>query len=103
MEITDVRQAIGWQADHAEKAAAPCTGRVVRMSGDTTKLTITADGRAIEALNVKVEAKRLLFSISPGGDTIACTLLLRDDKSYAGDCIDPQGGKGVMVMNPPKP
>jgi hypothetical protein len=75
----------------------------VHMSGDTTKLTISADGRAIEALNVKVEAKRLLFSISPGGDTIACTLLLRDDKSYAGDCIDPQGGKGVMVMNPPKP
>ena len=30
MEITDVREAIAWQADHAEKAAAPCTARVVR-------------------------------------------------------------------------
>ena len=30
MGITDVRQAIGWQADHAAKAAAPCTSRVVR-------------------------------------------------------------------------
>ena len=30
MAITDVREAIGWQADHAAKAAAPCTARVVR-------------------------------------------------------------------------
>lgn len=30
MAITDVREAIAWQADHAEKAAAPCTARVVR-------------------------------------------------------------------------
>ena len=30
MGITDVREAIAWQADHAEKAAAPNTARVVR-------------------------------------------------------------------------
>jgi hypothetical protein len=30
MGITDVREAIAWQADHAEKADAPITGRVVR-------------------------------------------------------------------------
>jgi hypothetical protein len=30
MEITDVREAIAWQADHAERAAAPNTARVVR-------------------------------------------------------------------------
>jgi hypothetical protein len=30
MGITDAREAIAWQADHAEKAAAPCTARVVR-------------------------------------------------------------------------
>lgn len=30
METTDVRQAIVWQADHSEKAAAPNTGRVIR-------------------------------------------------------------------------
>src|SRR5688572_8082676 len=30
MEITDVREAIAWQANHAEKADAPITGRVVR-------------------------------------------------------------------------
>ena len=30
MGITDVREAIGWQANHAEKADAPITGRIVR-------------------------------------------------------------------------
>ena len=30
MGITDVREAIAWQANHAEKAGAPNTGRVVR-------------------------------------------------------------------------
>ena len=30
MGITDVREAIGWQANHADKADAPVTGRVVR-------------------------------------------------------------------------
>jgi hypothetical protein len=30
MEITDVREAIAWQADHAEQAAAPNTARVIR-------------------------------------------------------------------------
>jgi len=30
MGIIDVREAIAWQADHAAKAAAPCTARVVR-------------------------------------------------------------------------
>jgi hypothetical protein len=75
---------------------------VVRMAGDTTKITLKADGREIEAADVKVEPTRLLFSFSPG-QTIKCTLLLRDDKSYSGDCLDDQGGKGVIVMKPPKP
>ena len=74
----------------------------VRMSGDTTKITLKADGRVIEATDVKVEADRLLFTFSGGGNAIRCTLLLRNDKSYSGDCLDPQGGKGVIVMRPPK-
>ena len=76
---------------------------VVRVAGDTTKLTLKADGREIEATDIKVEPKQLLFAFSPGGNTIRCTLLLRDDKSYSGDCVDIQGGKGVIVMKPPKP
>jgi len=72
-----------------------------RQSGDTTKLTLNAGGRAIEASDIKVEATRLLFSFSPGGASVRCTLVRRDDKSYSGDCLDAQGGKGVITMKPP--
>ena len=75
----------------------------VRTSGDTTKITLKADGRAMEATDVKVEPKQLLFMFDAGGTSVRCTLLLRDDKSYSGDCLDSQGGKGVIVMRPPKP
>ena len=74
----------------------------VRVSGDTTKLTLNADGRALEASDIKVEPKQLLFTFDAGGTSVRCTLLLRDDKSYSGDCLDSQGGKGVIVMRPPK-
>ena len=30
MGITDVREAIAWQANHADRADAPITGRIVR-------------------------------------------------------------------------
>ena len=75
----------------------------VRQSGDTTKITLHAGPRAVEATEIKVEKDRVLFSFAPGGDQVRCTLLLRDDKSYSGDCLDTQGGKGVIVMKPPKP
>ena len=74
----------------------------VRVSGDTTKITLKADGHLIEATDIKVEPKQLLFTFNPGGDAVRCTLLLRDDKSYSGDCLDTSGGKGVIVMRPPK-
>jgi hypothetical protein len=74
----------------------------VRMSGDTTKITLNADGHAIEATEIKVEPKQLLFTFAPGGNSVRCTLLLRDDKSYSGDCLDTNGGKGVIVVRPPK-
>ena len=74
----------------------------VRMSGDTTRITMKADGRVIETTAIKVEPKQLLFTFNPGGDAVRCTLLLRDDKSYSGDCLDTSGGKGVIVMRPPK-
>ena len=76
---------------------------VVRIAGDTTKLTLMAGGMQVEASDVKVESTRLLFSWSPGDATVKCTLLLRDDKSYSGDCVDDKGAKGTIVMKPPKP
>ena len=74
----------------------------VRMSGDTTKITMSAGGREMELAGVTVEANRILFSFAPGDAIVRCTLLLRDDKSYSGDCVDLQGAKGVIVMRPPK-
>ena len=74
----------------------------VRVSGDTTKITMNAMGRVMETSGVKVEADRVLFSFAPGGTEVRCTLMLRDDKSYSGDCIDARGGKGTIVMKPPK-
>jgi hypothetical protein len=75
---------------------------VVRMAGDTTKLTLMAGGMQVEASDVKVESTRLLFSWSPGDANVKCNLLLGDDKSYSGDCIDDKGSKGTIVMRPPK-
>ena len=75
----------------------------VRMSGDTTKITLSAGPLESEASEIKVEANRLLFTFRPGDNIVKCILLLHDDRSYSGDCIDEQGGKGVIVMKPPKP
>jgi hypothetical protein len=74
----------------------------VRMAGDTTKITLHIGPNQMDFGDVKVEPNRLLFSFSPGGTVVKCTLLLRDDKSFSGDCLDDQGGKGVIVMRPPK-
>jgi hypothetical protein len=74
----------------------------VRQSGDTTKITMNAAGRTIETTDVKVESSRLLFTFAPSGDAVRCTLALQTDKSYSGDCVDSRGGKGTIVMIPPK-
>ena len=75
----------------------------VRMSGDTTKITMKGAGNGFAFDDVKVAASLLVFTFSPGGGgTIRCSLALQADKSYSGDCVDPQGGKGQIVMRPPK-
>jgi hypothetical protein len=74
----------------------------VRTAGDTTKITLKADGREMIASDIKVEPKQLLFAFLAGDTMVRCTLPLREDKSYSGDCLDIQGTKGVIVMRPPK-
>jgi uncharacterized protein (DUF2147 family) len=75
----------------------------IRMSGDTTKITMKGAGQELAFDDVKVAASLLVFTFSPGGGgTIRCSLALQGDKSYSGDCVDPQGGKGQIVMRPPK-
>jgi len=73
----------------------------VRVRGDTTSITIRAEPGEFVLSDIKVSADRLTFTFS-AGTTVRCTLMLRDDKSYSGDCTDDEGGKGVIVMNPPK-
>jgi hypothetical protein len=55
MAITDVAEGIGWQADHAERAGAPCTAQVVRgtlailgTDTDTGRRMASWSGRGLE-------------------------------------------------------
>ena len=92
-----------WTGSIAPPNQAPLDATFdVLVSGDSTKITIHAGPRLVEAYDVKVQSDRLLFTFAPGNSTVKCTLMLKDDKSYSGDCLDDQGTKGVIVMRPPK-
>ena len=73
----------------------------VKAAGDTTLITLKADGREIPFSGVKVEADRLLFTFAVDA-IVTCTLQRKDDKSYSGSCVDGRGGTGTIVMVPPK-
>ena len=74
----------------------------VTSTDDATKITVNAGANgSFEFQEVKVLKDRLTFSFSPG-PTVNCTLMLGEDRSYKGDCVDPNGEKGVMRMVPPK-
>ena len=73
----------------------------VKTAGDTTLITLKADGRDINFTGVKVEADRLLFTFATDA-IVTCTLQRKDDKSYSGSCVDGRGGSGTIVMIPPK-
>jgi hypothetical protein len=73
----------------------------VRVNGDTTQITLKAEPGEFVFADINVSADRLTFTFSPG-TVVRCTLLLQEDRSYSGDCSDDGGGKGVIVMKPPK-
>ncbi len=74
----------------------------VTASGDTTKITMNAGPMGAQPLTeIQVLADRITFKFTPG-PVVNCTLMLRKDRSYQGDCLDPDGGKGVILMTPPK-
>lgn len=74
----------------------------VRMSGDTTKISVDAGTEGVyDFYDVKVLEDRITFYFTPG-PTIHCTLMLQEDRSYKGDCIDDVGGAGMLHMIPPK-
>ena len=72
----------------------------VRMSGDTLKITIMTPFGDLDFSDIKVQSDRITFTFIPG-TPVNCTLMLREDKSYAGDCVDSDGDTGVLVMVPP--
>jgi len=74
----------------------------VRMSGDTTKISVNAGAEGTYAFsNLKILEDRITFYFTPG-PTLNCTLMLQEDKSYRGDCVDEGGGAGILHMVPPK-
>jgi hypothetical protein len=74
----------------------------VRMSGDTTTISVNAGAEGVYAFaNLKILEDRITFNFTPG-PTLNCTLMLQEDRSYRGDCIDESGGTGILHMVPPK-
>jgi hypothetical protein len=72
----------------------------VRVSGDSVSITMKVQFGDFRFTDIKVEADRLTFTFTPG-TPVRCTLSVRDDGSYSGDCVDPDGDIGVIVMTPP--
>lgn len=73
----------------------------VKSAGDTTLITLKADGRELNFTGVKVDADQLLFTFAVDA-IVTCTLQRKEDKSYSGNCVDGRGGSGTIVMIPPK-
>ena len=73
----------------------------VKVNGDSTSILLKTQFGELPLTQIKVSADRINFVFSPGPQ-VNCILMLREDKSYAGDCKDGNGGTGQIVMTPPK-
>jgi hypothetical protein len=74
----------------------------VSMSGDTTRITASLGTESLMFDDVKVLADRITFTFDPGDAHVSCTLMLGEAGVYKGDCLDTDGGTGVITMVPPK-
>lgn len=68
---------------------------------DSLAITINGPFGSLPFSNIQHHPDRLTFTFSPG-PPVNCTLMLQEDKSYSGDCLDAAGAKGVIVMVPPE-
>jgi len=73
----------------------------VRVSGDSTHITIKVEFGDFPAHDVKVLDDRVTFTFEPGVP-VNCVLMLQENGNYSGDCTDPNGEIGVIVMVPPE-
>ena len=74
----------------------------VSMSGDTTRIMVTVEPGSFPFYDVKVLADRITFWFEPGDAHVNCTLMLGELGVFKGDCVDSDGGTGVITMVPPK-
>jgi hypothetical protein len=74
----------------------------VSMSGDTVRITANGEMGSFPFNDVKVLADRITFTFEPGDTHVSCTLMLGENGVYKGDCLDADGGTGVITMVPPK-
>lgn len=72
----------------------------VTASDDMVAITIATPIGDLPFNDLEVGADRLTFSFEPG-TPVDCVLMLRDDGSYSGECVDSDGDPGVLVMVPP--
>jgi len=73
----------------------------VSVAGDSTKITVKGTPAGDLPFNsVRVGADRLTFSFNVP-ETISCTLMLQQGGGYKGNCLDTDGGTGVIEMVPP--
>lgn len=72
----------------------------VRETGDTVSITLKSEFGDFPFSSIKVAPDRLTFTFTPG-TPVDCTLMLRENGNYSGDCIDSDGEAGIIVMIPP--
>jgi hypothetical protein len=76
---------------------------VVKVTGDVTTIQLqAAQHGTFEFKDIKFDAGKLTFSWTAGDTPLKCTLALRDDKAWAGTCLDAESKAGQLVMIPPK-
>jgi len=90
-----------WTGTIAPPGNAPTPATFdVKATGDSTAITISTQFGDVPFTQIKVLADRITFTFTPG-TPVNCVLMLRPDKSYAGDCTDTDGEKGQIVMIAP--
>lgn len=69
----------------------------------TIKITlqIPEAGMAFDAQDVELQNDTLTFGLNIESDELACVFERQDDGSFAGECIDLDGGSGYVTMVPP--
>jgi len=72
----------------------------VAESGDSVTIVLKVEFGDFPFSNIRIAEDRLMFRFEPD-TSVDCTLMLQEDGSYSGDCIDSNGEKGVIVMRPP--